>query len=72
MRCVKLARLRAAVLLAAAILLSGCAPSVVPPRNVDVQADPLAGAVIDPDSGYRRAAGTTCSEEEVADRKSVV
>lgn len=66
MRCVKLARLRAAVLLAAAILLSGCAPSVVPPRNVDVQADPLAGAVIDPDSGYRRAAGTTCSEEEVA------
>lgn len=57
-------RVVAAPLLCAA-LLTGCAPSVLVPERDVPAGDPLAGAVIDPQDGYRAVLRTSSSPETV-------
>lgn len=46
-------------------LLCGCAPGIVPARDMDMGADPLAGVAIDPDTGVRDTVESLCSKEEI-------
>lgn len=61
----KLWRRAAAAPLLCALLLTGCAPSVLVPERAVPAGDPLAGAVIDPKDGYRAVLRTASSPETV-------